>query len=339
MSWIWRPELEFMPRDQLNSVQNEALVVQLHYVYNRSKLYRKKFDDAKVKPSDIKSSKDLVKLPLTTMEEMQTYVKDEKDPYAGRLCVPENQLHLIYEAQEIFAPEYPVFTGITTLDRENVLENFMRQFAMIGIRPYDFLQVISFSWEAFFCAYFRSSDKISPSISDLWKVRVFGLEMLPPEAPRTLATARLFKPSTIFANLAHMAQYAATCKTEKVTPESIAYDRVIIRENKLLNDKEKSNITEVWGSDVFNMLDFQENLFYAVDCEKHQGIHLWEDMYLVEAVDGDTGKPVGENESGRIAITNLFAQGMPTIRYLTNVEAKIDRMPCECGRTHARIKI
>ncbi|MEM3563104.1 MAG: hypothetical protein QXR19_07745 [Candidatus Jordarchaeaceae archaeon] len=339
MPWNWRPNIELMPRDELVSVQNKALINQLHYVYNRSKLYHKKFDDAKVKLNDIRSSRDLSKLPLTTMEELQKYVKEQRDPYGGRLCVPENQLHLVYPPSEIFLPEYPVYTGITTIDRENVIENFMRQFAMLGIKPYDFLQILSFSWEALFCCFFRSSDKITPSISDLWKVRVFGLEMLPPEAPRTLATAQLFKPSTIIANLGHMAQYAATCKTEKVLPESIAYQRIILREKKVLSDEEKKSITSIWKADVFNMLDFQENLFYGVDCSKHQGIHVWEDQYLIEAVDGETGEPVAENEVGNIAITNLFAQGTPIIRYLTGVKAKIDPTPCECGRTHSRIKI
>lgn len=338
MSWIWRPSIEQMPRDQLDSVQNQALVNQLHYIYDRSKLYRKKFEEAKIKPENIKTSQDLGKLPLTTIEELQNHVKGERDPYAGRLCVPENELHLVWGTQEMFVPENPFSTGITTRDRENVLEGFMRQWAMLGIRPYDFLQICSFSWEAFYAAYFRSSDKISPSISDLWKVRVFGLELLPIEAPRTLTVARFFKPPIIFANLAHMKQYRATCKTENIEPDGLGYEKIILREKKLLTDKQKTKITDAWKADVFNMLDFQENLFYAVDCQKHQGIHVWEDMHLMEAVDPETGKPVAEGETGNIAITNLFAKGMPMIRYQTNVSAKIDRTPCDCGRTHARIK-
>lgn len=75
----------------------------------------------------------------------------------------------------------------------------------------------------------------------------------------------------------------------------------------------------------------------STDCDQHDGLHLWEDHFLVECVDPMTLEPVGMEEEGEIVLTTLTKEGMPLLRYRTRDIAKLyDQEKCSCGRTHVR---
>ena len=75
----------------------------------------------------------------------------------------------------------------------------------------------------------------------------------------------------------------------------------------------------------------------SADCDQHDGLHLWEDHFLVECLDPVTFEPVGFEEEGEIVLTTLTKEGMPLLRYRTRDIAKLyDEKVCECGRTHIK---
>jgi phenylacetate-CoA ligase len=75
----------------------------------------------------------------------------------------------------------------------------------------------------------------------------------------------------------------------------------------------------------------------STDCDQHDGLHLWEDHFLVECIDPITMEPVGIEEEGEIVLTTLTKEGIPLLRYRTRDIAKLyDRGVCSCGRTHVR---
>jgi phenylacetate-CoA ligase len=75
----------------------------------------------------------------------------------------------------------------------------------------------------------------------------------------------------------------------------------------------------------------------STDCDQHDGLHLWEDHFLVECLDPITLEPVGQEEEGEIVLTTLTKEGMPLLRYRTRDIAKFyDQVMCSCGRTHVR---
>jgi phenylacetate-CoA ligase len=74
------------------------------------------------------------------------------------------------------------------------------------------------------------------------------------------------------------------------------------------------------------------------ECEHQCGLHLNEDHFLFEVVDPDTGEPVGEGEEGELVITTLTKEAFPVLRYRTHDLTAIDRSPCVCGRTLARMR-
>ena len=75
----------------------------------------------------------------------------------------------------------------------------------------------------------------------------------------------------------------------------------------------------------------------ACECSLQQGLHGWEDHFLFEIIDPDTGQPVAEGEAGELVITTLTKQALPMLRYRTRDITRITTARCECGRTHARI--
>ena len=96
---------------------------------------------------------------------------------------------------------------------------------------------------------------------------------------------------------------------------------------------------EIWNMDVHDIYGLTEMCGPGVsaDCDQHDGLHLWEDHFLIEVLDPKTLEPVGPEEEGEIVLTTLTKQGMPLLRYRTRDVAKIyDEKICECGRTHIK---
>ncbi|MFB0561947.1 MAG: phenylacetate--CoA ligase family protein [Candidatus Lokiarchaeia archaeon] len=338
MSRIWTPSIESMEREQLEELQTQLLRKQLDYVYYRAPFYHKQFDKSGVKPNDVKTVNDLQKLPLTKAEDLQTEMKETGDEYSGRLCVPESELLAVYGPNQHPMPENPLITGITDSDRNTIIQHLARNLIMTGIYSGETIQSLCWAWEPFNRIYIAANLLISPSVSEILGITPVTLEIIPLEAPRTFSTARLLKPSLIIADIGHLMQLATICQQNNISPEEMGYKTILLKEQRILSDKETKEVSEKWKAKVHNMLAVQDNMFYVEDCNTHKGLHIWEDAFIAEIVDEETGKKVGDGEAGKLVITNLFAKGNPMIRYLTNVSAKIDRTPCDCGRTHSRLK-
>jgi phenylacetate-CoA ligase len=101
----------------------------------------------------------------------------------------------------------------------------------------------------------------------------------------------------------------------------------------------KKRIMDIWNMDVHDNYGLTEMCGPGVstDCDQHDGLHLWEDHFLVELLDPVTFEPVNVEEEGEIVITTLTKEGMPLLRYRTRDIAKLyDEKTCECGRTHIK---
>lgn len=338
MSRLWSPHIESMKREQIEEMQTELLKKQLNYVYHRAPFYQKLYKKSGVKPDDVKNINDLQKLPLTKTGDLQAEMKETGDEYSGRLCVPESELLAVYGPNQHPMPENPLITGITDSDRNTIIQHLARNLIMSGIYSGDTIQSLCWAWEPFNRIYMVANLLISPSVSEILGITPVTLEIIPLEAPRTFATARLLKPSLIIADIGHLTQLAAICQQNNISPEEIGYKTIILKEQRMLSEKETKEVSEKWKAKVHNMLAVQDNMLYAEDCNIHNGLHIWEDAFIPEIVDEETGEKVGEGEAGKLAITNLFAKGNPMIRYLTNITAKIEKTPCNCGRTHSRLK-
>jgi len=106
------------------------------------------------------------------------------------------------------------------------------------------------------------------------------------------------------------------------------------------SEKMRRKIEELYGFKAFNSYGLSEmnGPGVAFECPEQNGMHIWEDNYIVEIIDPVTLKPVPEGVEGELVLTTLMRTGMPILRYRTKDLTRIMPGPCPCGRTHRRIE-
>ncbi|MFB0562062.1 MAG: hypothetical protein ACETWM_12735 [Candidatus Lokiarchaeia archaeon] len=335
---IFNPIIELMPRNELEKLQTDNLKRQLEYVYQKSEFYNKKFDEAAVKSSDIKTLKDLSKIPVTTREEIQEKIKETKDPHGGRLCATRTENLIAFSPE--FPPEgEPIYLIINFKDAAFAVETLVRQLVMVGATKNDKILHMSWSWNplnSFLSPVYNNYT--NQSVADILNCITLHTEEVGPDAPRALFTSKFFNPRTVIAPFMALEGVKMEAQNQKIPINSLGYKVVVFRDRKALPTAEQKKTAEKeWEVRAQTMYDIQDNLFYAMDCPERKGLHVWEDLYIAEATDANTGEPLAPGKTGKLTITNLFAEAVPLIRYQTTIDCKIENDKCPCGRTHARI--
>jgi phenylacetate-CoA ligase len=102
----------------------------------------------------------------------------------------------------------------------------------------------------------------------------------------------------------------------------------------------RRRIEELFGIRAYNCYGLSElnGPAVAFECPEQDGLHLWEDSYLAEIVDPETGRALPDGTRGELVLTNLNREGMPLVRYRTRDITSLCGEPCPCGRTHRRIE-
>ncbi|MBN2225502.1 MAG: phenylacetate--CoA ligase [Deltaproteobacteria bacterium] len=105
------------------------------------------------------------------------------------------------------------------------------------------------------------------------------------------------------------------------------------------SEESRKKIEEFYGVDAFNSYGLSEMCGpgVAFECPEKNGMHIWEDRYLVEVIDPKTLTAVEPGVEGELVLTTLDRQAMPIIRYRTRDRVRLLADPCPCGRTHRRI--
>jgi phenylacetate-CoA ligase len=339
----WDPAIELMPRKGLIALQGKKLAAQVKHVYTCSPFHRKKLDKVGVKSGDIKSSEDIRKLPLITRDELRKEVEITGEWHGGRLCVPEEDLIMYIGPQETPIVGESLITSITGSDQRHVVNQLIREWRMIGVEPRDRVLVQCWDHEPLnyaYCSKVFCTKYVGPSVDHYLQCLVLPLAILPAVmTERTVHTARYFKPKFMFTNLEAVEAMKKFAEDQKLPLEELGYQVIVLREYKVLPTAEKrEELHKTWDAEIYSMLDIQDNFFYTTDCSEHNGLHVWEDAFVVEAINPETKEPVPDGEQGKLVITNLVNKAMPIIRYLTDVDVILNREVCSCGRTHIRLK-
>ena len=340
---LWSLNFEFletMPRSELKELQLKKLKKQVRYVYNNSPFYRRKFDEAGVKPEDIKTLDDLRKIPLTTRDEA---VKDAspQNPFGGRLCVSEEDAAYIFSPQDQVLKGPLLYTAYTHDDRNMILNYLLRYFLMVGLEKGMIVELQATVNEVLsliegFGTTHRALQRIIPFTAIPVETSLPLIDL-----PRIIHLTRSIKPHIIITTVSFAKMMEDEVKKTGVSPKEAFNCKIVLHRTKLgepfLTEDERKRFTEEWGGLHLSMMDVQDNHFFAFECPEKSGLHVWEDGFIVEVVDEKTGEAKSEDEIGKLAITNLWTKGTPMLRYLTWYNAKLVSDTCNCGRTHTRI--
>jgi phenylacetate-coenzyme A ligase PaaK-like adenylate-forming protein len=239
----------------------------------------------------------------------------------------------------------PILGLVTWRDRSNLVEQMTREFIMMGVEKGEVFQMQAWLWEPIgvMCTVSAHTHFLGPSVSEILNLIPIPLELINLDAPRSVLVAKYLKPRTIFTQPATLDAMAENAKTQNIDPKKLGYRTMVFRtrypeEKNLLSAEQAANYKKIWGAEPFAMLDIVDNLLYAADCPEHEGVHVWQDAFVVETVDPKTMEPVGPGEKGRLVISNIFAEGLPLLRYMVEIDnVVLNEDVCHCGRTHTRI--
>lgn len=338
--YVWRPQVETLDRPSLERLQLRKLQRQVEVLGHRSALYRRKLAAAGLNDWSPDGLHELARLRVTTRQELVTEFEATGEPSAGRLVVALEEVEniLVPASPAMDAP--PIFNYLSAVDRAEQVESLVRFLRMIGARAGMVLQILAWGQEplvALLAGGLGGTGTYSaPGAADYLGLHVVGMELAAAEAGRTVAVARLLHPAGIIASSEHLDAMRDTIAGEGQAPPDLGYGFIVVREPAPLSASETARLAALWGASVFAMLDCSEALFTAVECGLGEGLHAWEDHFIVEVTDADGG-PLPGGEMGRLTLTTLTPGATPLLRYQTDVQARLDFDPCACGRTHVRV--
>lgn len=317
----FQEEIERMPRDKMRALQSERLKATVEDVYNRVPFYKKKLDEAGVKPSDIQSLEDVSKLPFTTKE-------DFRDNYPfGMFARPMKEIVRIHASSGTTGK--PKVVGYTRNDMNTWSDLIARLIVSVGGSDEDIAQV------AFGYGLFTGGFGLHQGLE---KVGATVIPMSSGNTEKQIMLMRDFGTTLLIATPTYALHIADVLEEMKVPRDEIKLKigmfggeghteemRQVLQKRLGLISTENYGLCEVMGPGV------------AGECIYRNGQHIAEDCFIVEIVDPETGEPLADGELGEVVITTINKEGIPILRYRTHDISYIISEPCECGRTSRRL--
>lgn len=318
---IYNKEIETAQRNELEAIQSLALIRMVQRVYDNVPLYKKKFDEAGIKPSDIKSVKDLNKLPFTYKSDFQ-----ENYPY-GMFAAPLSDVVRIHATSGTTGRQTVV--GYTKSDMEIWSECVARAITAAGGTKEDVIH-ISYGYGLFTggLGLHCGAEKV-------------GATVVPVSTGNTDRQIRLFNDfgSTILCCTPSYALYLGDAVQAKgIDPKDLKLKSGIFGAEPW-TEKMRTEIEKRLGLKAFDIYGLSEIMGPGVsfDCECRCGLHVNEDHFIPEIIDPETGEVLPYGEYGELVFTCISKQALPLVRYRTKDIACLNIEKCECGRTLVRM--
>ena len=319
---LFDAEFETMPREHLAELQAARLRATVANAYENVPLHRARLDAAGVGAADIRSACDVAALPFTTKADLR-----EHYPF-GLFARPTASLARLHASSGTSGK--PTVVGYTLHDLDVWSGLMARSLAAAGARRGDVVH------NAYGYGLFTGGLGAHYGAERLGGVVV---PMSGGSTERQVALITDFRPRVLCATPSYALAIA----------EVAAQQGVDLRESSLeiglfgaepWSEAMRREIEERLGLVAIDLYGLSEIMGPGVACEcaAQSGLHGWEDHFLFEVIDPDTGKPVPDGQPGELVITTLTKQALPMIRYRTRDITRITRGRCACGRTHARIK-
>jgi len=309
----------FMPKirteRELKRLQLEGLQRTVNQVYKNSEFYRKRFEEAGVKPNHIKSLRDIARLPFTTAHDLQ-----DGYPFPLR-SVPFDKIVRIHASSGTTGKRKVLC--YTQKDVNDWANMFARCYEMAGLTPKDRVQIA--------VGY------------GVWTAGVgfqLGCERLGamaiPIGPGNIDMQCQFLEdfqTTVLCCTASMGVLMAEEVAKRGIRDRIALRKVIMGSERS-SDSQRKKMKDLLGVEhVFDITGLTE--LYGpgtgLDCVYHEGIHYWADYYILELLNPETLQPVAPGETGEMVVTTLRKEAAPLVRYRTRDLTKLIPKRCSCG--------
>lgn len=315
----WQPKLELMERTELEELQLQRLKSVARKVYDNVPFYHDKFKEAGVAPEDIQSLKDLSRLPTTRKQNLR-----ENYPF-GLFAVPLDEVVRVHASSGTTGK--PTVVGYTAKDIETWSDLMARDFVMVGVKKGDIFQ------NAVNYGFFTGGLGVHYGIERMGAMAVpSGVG----NTERQLEIMMDFGVTVLHCTPSYALYLAETAKAKGVVDKlklSIGCfgaepwsdeSRKELEESLHIKAYDSYGLSEMMGPGV------------AFECQEQNGLHIWEDHFLIEILD-ENEQPCAPGEPGELVVTSLTKEAMPLIRYHTGDVTYILEEKCSCGRTSRKL--
>ncbi len=321
---IWAKE-ETMSRAEIEAIQLARLSETVTRVYEKVQPYRKKMDEAGVKPQDIRSLSDLKRLPFITKQDMR-----DNYPF-GLFAVPKDDLVRIHASSGTTGK--PTVVGYTKRDLDVWTETVSRIAAMGGATKEDVAQ-ICFGYGMF-----------TGALGLHYGLEKIGAAMVPSSTGNTekqIMFMKDFGTTLLVATPSYALRIGEVAKQMGLDPKKDLKVKIGLLGSELLTEAMRTEMHKLWGDDMLVTSNYGMSELngpgVSGECEYLCGMHINEDFFIPEIIDPKTGEVLPPGEKGELVITCIYKEALPLIRYRTKDITRLIYEPCKCGRTTVRME-
>lgn len=314
-------EHETMTREQIEALQVERLRETVARCM-KNPIYKKRLEEAGVTPENINSVADIRRIPFTTKSDLR-----DNYPF-GLSCVPLRDCVRLHSSSGT--------TGNPTviLHTQNDLDEWANQVArnlwMVGLRPDDVFQNSS------------GYGMFTGGLGFQYGAERLGMLTVPAAAGNSLRQIKFmrdFGTTALHAVPSYVTRLYEVMQEQGVDPRKDTKLKVLAIGAEPHSEEQRQRIQNMLGVKAYNSFGMSEMCGPGVgfECKEQNGLHFWEDYYIVEIVDPETLEPVPDGEIGELVLTSIKREAMPLLRYRTRDLTRVLGRTCPCGRNHVRI--
>ena len=321
---IWSKE-ETLSRKEIEEIQLARLKETVNRVYEKVAPYRAKMDAVGIKPEDIKSLKDLSKLPFVTKQDLR-----DNYPF-GLFAVPKKDLVRIHASSGTTGK--PTVVGYTREDLKMWTECVSRIACMGGATSNDIAQ-ICFGYGMF-----------TGALGLHYGLENIGATIVPSStgnSEKQIMYMKDFGTTLLVATPSYALRLAEVAGEMGLDPKKDLNLRIGLVGSEMLTDAMRNEMHKYWGDQMLVTSNYgmSELMGPGVsgECEFLDGMHINEDFFIPEIINPETGEVLPEGEKGELVVTCIKKEGLPLIRYRTKDITRLNYAPCKCGRTFVRME-
>ena len=319
---IYNEDFETLPREVLETLQLKRLKQVVQRVYHTVGFYRRAFDETGVQPDDLKSLDDLKKFPFTTKQDLR-----ENYPF-GMFAVPMSSIVRLHASSGTTGRATVV--GYTKRDIDTWSELMARCLVAAGLTKNDIIHN-AYGYGLFTggLGVHYGAEKLGASV----------IPMSGGNTKRQIMILQDFGPTAICCTPSYALNLAEQGKAMGVDMKALKL-RVGVFGAEPWSEKMRQEIENALGLTALNIYGLSEIMGpgVAMECQDDRhGMHIYEDHFLVEVINPETGEILPPGEAGELVFTTLTKEAFPLIRFRTRDISRLLPEPCRCGRTLTRM--
>jgi phenylacetate-CoA ligase len=314
---IWNEKAECMSESDKEALQLERLQMAVKRAYESVPYYKKRFDELGVKPEDIKTLKDIEKLPFTTKDDL-------RDAYPfGMFAVPRKEIVEVHTSSGTTGK--PTVSGYTRGDLEIWAEVMARGLCMFGVTDDDIIQNT------------HGYGLFTGGFGVHYGAQKMGATVIPistGQTKRQIEIMQDFGTSVMIFTPSYGLYLAEEIEEEGIDTKNMGF-KAIGFGAEMWTEEMRQEIQKRFNAPAYNIYGLTEVIGPGVglECSERDGLHISEDHFYPEIIDSQTHEVLHDKERGELVLTTLTREGTPLIRFRTKDVTKLTKGKCGCGRT------